>query len=85
MKNSVLRVKLSTTVSRDTHRYLKHLITTGRARTIAEAVDLVVRRVRQAESRARLERDTAAYFANLPADAADEEARLERILTRSPR
>lgn len=83
MKSSFLRRKLSTTVAPDTHRYLKHLIQSGRVHTIAEAIDWVVKRARHAENRARLERDTAAYFAGLPADEAAEEARLEAALARS--
>ena len=82
-KLEVLRHKLSTTVSPGTQRYLEHLVTTGRAHTIAEAVDLVVKRARRAESRARLERDTAAYFARLSPDAAAEEIRLEDALSQS--
>lgn len=83
MKRTGTRQKLSTTVSRDTHQYLEHLVKKGRAGTIAEAVDLVVRRAQRAENRARLERDTAAYFAGLPANVSDEEARLEAALSQS--
>lgn len=77
------RQKLSTTVSLETQGYLESLVKSGRAATIAEAVDLVVRRAQRAERRARLERDTAAYFANLPAGALREEARIETALTQS--
>lgn len=83
MKIKVPREKLSTTVSRETHQYLEHLVKTGRAGTLAEAVDLVVRRAHRAENRARLERDTAAYFANLPSHVADEDSRLEAALSES--
>jgi len=83
MKTSGLRQKISTTVSPETHRYLKSLVKAGRAATIAEAVDMVVRRAKRAENRARLERDTAAYFANLPASVQREEARLETVLAQS--
>ena len=83
MKTTASRQKLSTTVSPVTHQYLEHLVRTGRAATIAEAVDLVVRRAQRAENRARLERDTAAYFANLPARVAEEEGRLEAALAQS--
>ena len=83
MKRTVTRRKLSTTVSRDTHQYLEHLVKRGRAATIAEAVDWVVRRAQRAENRAKLERDTAAYFASLPATMAGEEARLEAALSES--
>ena len=77
------RKKLSTTVSRDTHRYLQSLVESGRASTIAEAVDLVTEKVRRAEQRARLERDTAAYFASSSAGVQKEEARLEQALSDS--
>ena len=83
MKRTGTRQKLSTTVSRDTHQYLKQLVKKGRAGTIAEAVDLVVRRAQRGENRARLERDTVAYFASLPANVSDEEARLEAALSQS--
>lgn len=82
-KREASRRKLSTTVSSATQKYLEHLVATGRAHTIAEAVDLVVNRAQRAENRARLERDTAAYFASLPADAAAEETRLEDALSQS--
>ena len=71
------RRKLSTTISPETHDYLEAMVRAGRAVTIAEAVDLAVARARRAENRARLERDTSAYFEGLPARAAREEARLE--------
>lgn len=77
------RQKLSTTVSRETHQYLELLVKTGRAGTIAEAVDSVVRKAQRAENRARLAQDTAAYFAALPPNVADEEARLEGALSQS--
>ncbi len=74
------RRKLSTTVSPETRAYLQAMVQAGRAITIAEAVDLAVGRARQAENRARLERDTAAYFEGLSAKAARQEARLEEAL-----
>lgn len=83
MKTSVQRKKLSTTVSADTHRYLQNLVKSGRASTIAEAVDLVAERAQRIEQRARLERDTAAYFAGSPAPVRKQEARLEQALSDS--
>jgi hypothetical protein len=80
MRISTRRHKLSTTVSRDTHEYLEALVESGRAATIAEAVDLAVLRVRRTERRAMLERDTAAYFEGLPGKSASEESRLEDAL-----
>lgn len=83
MRISTNRHKLSTTVSRETQDYLKSLVETGRAESIAEAVDLAVARARRSERRAMLERDTAAYFAGLPAKSAAEESRLEGSLAQS--
>ena len=80
MPASTNRHKLSTTVSRDTQSYLETLVASGRAATIAEAVDLAVARARRTESRARLERDTAAYFDGLTGKSAAEESRLGRAL-----
>jgi len=83
MKIAIPRKKLSTTVSDDTHRYLQSLVKSGRASTIAEAVDFVAERVQRLEQRARLERDTAAYFAGLPPEVKKEEAQLEQALSDS--
>jgi len=83
MKITTSRKKLSTTVSGETHRYLQSLVKSGRASTMADAVDLVAERVRRLEQRARLERDTARYFARSNARVAKEEARLEQALSDS--
>ena len=83
MKIAVQRKKISTTVSPETHRYLGYLVKTGRASTVAEAVDLIAERAQRADKRARLEQDTAAYFARRPARVENEEARLEAALSHS--
>lgn len=83
MRISTNRYKLSTTVSRETHAYLETLVETGRAGSIAEAVDLAVAGARRSERRAMLERDTAAYFASLSANSATEEAGLEKKIAQS--
>ena len=83
MKRTAPRTKLSTTGSGNTHRYLQSPVKSGRARTIAEAVDWVAERVQRFEKRARLERDTAAYFAGSDAGVQKEEARLEQALSDS--
>ena len=83
MRISTNRHKLSTTVSRETQAYLETLVASGRAETIAEAVDLAVGRARRSESRALLERDTAAYFAGLDPKSVPEESRLEAAVARS--
>jgi hypothetical protein len=46
-------------------------------------VDQVVQRARQSENRSRLEQATAAYFARLPASAAQEEKKLGLALGQS--
>ena len=80
MRPASQREKISTTVGRDTYAYLDWLVRSGRAVSLAEAVDWVVQQMRQAENRARLEADTAAYFQRLSPRAAREERRLESRL-----
>ncbi|MGH9863424.1 MAG: hypothetical protein ACRD35_08380 [Candidatus Acidiferrales bacterium] len=80
MRTGSRRQKLSTTISPDSHAFLEYMVKTGRAATMAEAVDWIVEKARQAENRARLERDTAAYFAGLSRRAARDEARLGKTL-----
>lgn len=74
------REKISTTISAEGYAYLRGLIRSGRAKSLAEAVDMVVLRNRRADNRSRLERDTAAYFERLSAKAAEAETRLEKAL-----
>jgi len=83
MRAPAKRQKLSTTVSRHTHEYLASLVSTGRAGSLAEAVDFAIEQARRLESRLRLEQDTTAYFAKLSDKAAAEEARLEAGLGRA--
>ena len=77
------RRKISTTIDPHSYEYLKGLIAVGRARSLAEALDLALSRLRRAENRARLERATAAYFENLPTEAACEELNLSAALDAS--
>jgi hypothetical protein len=74
------RCKLSTTVSRQTYGFLNELVEVGRAASLAEAVDIAVQPARQAESRAKLERDTAAYFDGMSPAVAAQEAQLGAAL-----
>ena len=74
------RRKISTTVSSGTFAYLQSLITSGRAHNLAEALDISMGGLRQAENRARLERDTAKYFQSLAPEGAEEEGLLETTL-----
>ncbi len=76
------RRKISTTVAPESLAYLQSLIKRGKARNLAQAVDVAVARARRAESRTRLESDTAAYFAGLSSRARKEETQLETGLAR---
>lgn len=74
------RAKLSTTVAADNFAFLETMVVSGRTESIAEAVDLAIRRLRRAENRARLERATAAYFDGLTPEAQAEERELAHQL-----
>jgi hypothetical protein len=67
------RAKLSTTVSPETLEFLENKVASGQAATLAEAVDTVIRKVRQLENRQRLAAATARYFDELEPRAAPEE------------
>lgn len=75
------RKKLSTTIGADNFSYLHRLVKTGRAQSVAQAVDLAIERARRLDNRARLARDTAAYFGNLAHEARAEEAALEAAMS----
>lgn len=77
------RRKISTTVSASTYAYLQALIESGKASNLAEALDVSMGGLRRAENRARLARDTAAYFETHRAEVAEEERRLETALDSS--
>jgi hypothetical protein len=74
------RQKISTTVAPETDAFLKTLIRRGKAATLAEAVDCAVAVARRADSRARLEAATEAYFDSLSPEALEEENRLAEAL-----
>jgi hypothetical protein len=75
------RKKLSTTIGAGNYAYLHKMVKSGKAESVGEAVDKVVEITRRLDHRARLERETAAYFNNLPANAAAEEADMENALS----
>lgn len=77
MQGTTHRLKISTTVALETHEYLAELVESGRAATMAEAIDQAVGRARSADSMELLARDTAAYFEGLSGAAAAEESKLE--------
>jgi hypothetical protein len=77
------RQKISTTIAPDTLAYLQAIISSGEAATLADAIDIAVRRLLVIENRERLERDTAAYFENLTEEEDAEERALENALSQS--
>jgi Arc/MetJ-type ribon-helix-helix transcriptional regulator len=79
------RQKISTTIAPETLAYLERLINAGRAATLAEAIDVAVQRLRAAENRQRLERDTATYFDQMSEEELAEEQRLGSALATSSR
>jgi len=79
------RPKISTTVAPETLGYIEKLIAKGEAHSVADAVDLMVERLRSAENRELLELETAAYFDRLSPEAAAEEAELAAALAASAR
>ena len=83
MPRSDHRRKVSTTISAEAYDFLRRLVESGRAATLAEAVDQVVKRARRTENRSRLEQATAAYFARRSPAAAQEEKELELALGQS--
>ena len=78
-----MRRKLSMTIAPQSYAYLQRLVKRGEARNLSRAAELAIERLHRAENRARLERDTAAYFAALSGKAAAEESRLEQALGQS--
>jgi hypothetical protein len=77
MHGTTHRLKISTTVAPETHEYLASLVESGRATSMAEALDQAVLRARSRDSMELLAKDTAAYFQALSGTAAEEESRLE--------
>jgi hypothetical protein len=75
------RKKLSTTIGAGSYAYLQSMVKTGRAESVGKAVDKAVETARRLDSRATLERQTAAYFNGLPSKASAEETDLEDSLS----
>ena len=79
----ITRQKISTTISSVTLSYLEQSIRDGKARNLAEAIDLAVEQLMVYENRERLANDTAAYFDNMTEEEAAEERELETALSQS--
>ncbi len=77
------RQKLSTTIAPESYQYLQRQVDSGKANTVADAIDNLVATVRRLENRLRLERETAAYFQGLSPDALTSERELESVLFES--
>jgi hypothetical protein len=77
----VRRKKLSTTIAASNYAYLHNMVKAGRAESVGQAVDKVVEMARRLDSRATLERQTAAYFKGLTPKAAADETDLEEALS----
>jgi hypothetical protein len=77
------RQKISTTVSSATFSYLEQSIEDGKARNLADAIDLAIGQLMVYENRERLANDTTAYFENMTEEQADEERKLEAALSQS--
>ena len=75
------RKKLSTTIGASNYAYLHNMVKAGVAESVGAAVDRTVEIARRLDSRATLERQTAAYFKGLTSKAAAQEADLEDALS----
>jgi hypothetical protein len=75
------RAKLSTTLAPENYRYLAQMVKSGKAASLAEAVDEAVESLRRIENRRRLAQATAAYFESLSDEAMAEENSLSQSLS----
>ena len=80
MATKTARAKLSTTLAPENYNYLTALVRSGRASSLAEAVDEAVENLRRSENRRRLARATAEYFDALSPEAVAEESSLAESL-----
>ncbi len=80
MSSTAHRRKLSTTISQESYAFLQTLVKSGKAASMAEAVDITAQAAQRAQNRARLEQDTAIYFQRLSARATAQESELENAL-----
>jgi hypothetical protein len=67
------RKKLSTTISPDGYAFLRGLVRAGRAKNVAQAIDLALAELRRIENRRKLELATARFYEHASQDAMDEE------------
>ena len=77
------RRKISTTIAPEGYAFLREIIRSGKARTVARAIDLVLDEMRRLENRERLERMTEEAYANMSAEALGEEKEIVEALSQS--
>lgn len=77
------RKKISTTISLESYAFLRSLIRSRRAKSLAEAVDTALQRARDQEYRERLEREMAAYFDSLTPEQLAEENEFGEAVSRT--
>jgi hypothetical protein len=79
------RAKVSTTVAPENYAFLEEQVVSGRARSLAHALDQSIATLRRLENRRRLAAATKSYFDSLTAKAAAEEERLAGDLASASR
>lgn len=77
------RAKLSTTVAHENLEYLTALVRSGKAESLAEAVDEAVEHLRRSENRRRLAAATVEYYESLSSEALAEETDISNSLRQS--
>lgn len=77
------RVRVSTTIAPEAYETLERMIASGRARTLAQAIDVALEEVRRDENRARLEKMMSAYYENGSPEATDEENEIAAASSRT--
>ncbi len=83
MGTKATRAKLSTTVAHENLQYLTALVRSGKAGSLAEAVDEAVEHLRRSENRRQLAAATTEYYASLMPEALNEESDISNSLRRS--
>ena len=71
--SKISRAKLSTTVASETYEFLEQMVKRGQAATLAEALDIIITKVRRLENRKNLAQATTRYFDELDSDSIREE------------
>jgi Arc/MetJ-type ribon-helix-helix transcriptional regulator len=70
-------------VAAENYEFLNALVATGRAGSLAEAIDEAVEQFRRSENRRRLAKATAEYFDRLTPDELSEEQSLAESMSKA--